>query len=177
MSRKFILGLAGLLMVACAGFALASTPTPDLEATVNAQVATQLAGLSPTLDLAATINAQATQLGALTQSSQPTNTPPPTPTLTDEAAIKLALLAKLGWSEPELEFSIGYNDGKIAQGGVKRVGEFSGAAWFAGRDSGGQWVVAYIGQGVPPCADIQPFNFPKEWISHCIDASGNTIER
>ncbi len=112
--------------------------------------------------------------GAPTPYDAPAST---SPTLTDEQAIKQALLVKLGWTESEMEFSLSQNDGKIARGGVKKVNEMQGAAWFAGKDASGKWVIAYVGQGVPNCADIQPFNFPTDWISHCMDASGNTIER
>jgi hypothetical protein len=107
----------------------------------------------------------------------PAAPPSAVPTLTDEQAIKQALLAKLGWPEAEMEFSLSQNTGQFAQGSVKRVNEMQGAAWFAGKDAGGKWIIAYIGQGVPNCADIQPFNFPLDWISHCIDVSGNTVER
>jgi len=97
--------------------------------------------------------------------------------MNDEEAIRQALLAYLGWSESELEFSMGEIDGSVAQGGVKKSGDMSGAAWFAGKDPGGQWVVAHVGQDLPPCDAIQPFNFPTSWISHCMDGSGNTVER
>lgn len=110
------------------------------------------------------------------QSPDPTN-PAPAPVMTDEAAIKLALLAKLGWSEAELEFSLSQNTGQMARGSLKRVNEPSGAAWFAGKDASGKWVIAYIGQGIPYCSEIQAFNFPTDWISHCMDAAGQTIER
>ncbi|MCJ7434604.1 MAG: hypothetical protein MUO77_14050, partial [Anaerolineales bacterium] len=59
---------------------------------------------------------------------------PPTSTLTDEAAIKLALLAKFGWNEADMEFSIGQNNGQIAKGSLKNVNEINGAAWFAAKD-------------------------------------------
>jgi len=95
----------------------------------------------------------------------------------DETAIKQALLAEMGWSESELEFSISQNTGQYAQGSLKKVGELSGAAWFAAKNSSGQWVIAYIGQGIPYCSEIEPYNLPTEWISHCVDSSGNTVER
>jgi hypothetical protein len=99
------------------------------------------------------------------------------PALTDEAAIKQALLAKLGWAEAEMEFSLSQNTGQVARGGVKKTNEMQGAAWFAGKDAGGKWVIAYVGQGVPNCSDIQAFNFPTDWISHCVDAAGNIVDR
>ncbi len=120
--------------------------------------------------VAQTAQAQLTQVAA--------GAPPAGPAAsTDEAAIRQALLAKLGWNDAELEFSTAANDGRIAYGSLKRAGEMQGAAWFAGKDAGGKWIIAHIGQGVPLCADIQPFNFPADWISHCVDASGSTIER
>jgi len=102
---------------------------------------------------------------------------PAPPTLTDEEAIKQALLAKLGWTAAELDFSIGDNTGTVARGSLKKVGEMSGAAWFAGKDNTGTWIIAHIGQGIPYCSDIQAFNFPTDWISHCMDASDNVVER
>ncbi len=116
----------------------------------------------------------------LTQSAPPPTSPPPplaAPTLTDEEAIRQALLAKLGWTAAEMDFSMGENTGIFARGGVKKVGEMSGAGWFAGKDSSGIWIIAYIGQGIPYCSDIQAFNFPTDWISHCMDASDNVVER
>lgn len=124
------------------------------------------------------------------QMAQPATLPPPPtinqapsvlptipPQQTDENAIKEALLIKLGWSETELELSLTQNDGRIARGSVKRTTEMQGAAWFAGKDANGKWIIAHIGQGVPNCVDIQPFNFPVDWISHCVDSSGQTVER
>ena len=102
---------------------------------------------------------------------------PAAPPMTDEAAIRAALLAKMGWSESELEFSISQNTGQYAQGSLKKVGEPSGAAWFAAKNSSGQWVIAYVGQGIPYCSEIQPYNLPPDWISHCADSNGNLIER
>ncbi len=119
---------------------------------------------------------------ALTMQAQPappTQPPPPpaAPTLTDEEAIRQALLVKLGWTTAEMDFSMGENTGIFARGGVKKVSEMSGAGWFAGKDSSGTWIIAYIGQGIPYCSEIQAFNFPTTWISHCMDASDNTVER
>ena len=107
----------------------------------------------------------------------PEEPPPSDPAQNDEQAIKQTLLANLGWNESELDFAMGENNGSVAQGGLKKIGEMSGAAWFAGKDNSGQWVIAHIGQGLPLCNDIKDFSFPTEWISHCMDASGNTIER
>lgn len=157
-----------LIILACDVVALAPQTNPTSAQTFNTLVAQ---------------TAQA-QLFQLTLAAQPTAQPfispmpiPPTATPSDEALIKQALLAKLGWNEAEMEFSLSRNTGQIAQGSLKKVSEPSGAAWFAGKDANGRWVIAHIGQGVPNCSDIQPYNFPADWISHCMDASGKTVER
>ncbi|MBT3189897.1 MAG: hypothetical protein HN736_16280 [Anaerolineae bacterium] len=113
----------------------------------------------------------------LTQSAPPTQPPSVASILTDEEAIKQALLVKLGWTAAELDFSMGANTGTAANGTVKKVNDMAGAAWFAGKDNAGNWAIAYIGQGIPYCSDIQAFNFPTDWISHCMDSSGNTVAR
>lgn len=126
-----------------------------------------------------TTQAILTQPAPATQPLIVSTSTPPTPislALTDEEAIKQALLAKLGWTAAEMDFSMSENTGTIARGGVKKIGEMQGAAWFAGKDSSGKWIIAYIGQGVPNCSEVQAFNFPTNWISHCMDSSGNTIE-
>jgi hypothetical protein len=126
--------------------------------------------------VAQTASVLLTQAAPVNPQTQPLPTQP-VQAVSDETAIKQALLAKLGWSETELDFKLSQNTGQVANGTVTKVNEPSGAAWFAGKDNTGKWVIAYIGQGMPNCSDIQAFNFPIDWISHCMDASGNTIDR
>lgn len=154
------------------------TPTPNLEATIAAGVATKVAEMQPTQDITAIVSAQQTQFAQF-QSTQPPTQPPAavTPTLSDEESIRLALLAYLGWQEQELIFSIGQIENGMARGGVKRAGEEQGAGWFAGKQTDGTWVIVHVGQGIPYCADIAAFPFPTDWISHCMDSYGNAIER
>ena len=157
--KKIIPLILAMLFVtsACGTFDNASPPEPDMN-----QIGTSVA---------------LTTESVLTPIVPPTSPPPPppVPTLTDEEAIRQALLAKLGWAEAELDFSIGENTDTVARGTVKKVGEMEGAAWFAGKDGSGNWIIVFIGQGIPYCNDIQAFNFPTTWISHCLDTSGNTI--
>ena len=152
-----------VLSLACGIFDTAPPPEPDVD-----QISTLVA---------LTTEAVLTQVVPPTSEPPPPPSPSPVPTLTDEEAIRQALLAKLGWTVAELDFSMGENSGTVARGTVKKVGEMHGAGWFAGKDGAGNWVIAYIGQGVPSCSEIQPFNFPTTWISHCLDGSGNTITR
>ena len=108
----------------------------------------------------------------------PEGEPPPQPEhLNDEESIKQALLAELGWSESELEFSMGRLDGSFAEGGVNKTGEMGGAAWLAAKDHG-QWNIVHIGQDLPPCDAVDANNVPPDWAPYCWDeASGNSIER
>ncbi|MEJ5314921.1 hypothetical protein [Anaerolinea thermophila] len=155
-----------------------ASPTPNVDATIAAGVATRLAELQPTQDIPATVSAQQTQFAQFQPTQAPTQPPvTPTPALSDEEALRQALLAYLGWQENELIFSLGKIENGMARGGVKRAGEESGAGWFAGKQPDGTWVIVHVGQGVPYCADIAPFPFPTDWISHCVDASGNTVQR
>lgn len=95
----------------------------------------------------------------------------------DETAIKQALLVMMGWPESDMEFSMGENTGQFARGSLKNKNEISGAAWFAARNSNGKWLILYVGQGVPYCNELQGYNIPTSWISHCVDSAGNTIAR
>ncbi|RLD07567.1 MAG: hypothetical protein DRI32_00635 [Chloroflexi bacterium] len=161
---KKIFPLISIFIFTLACSLTSNSPTPEVNTdTLGTMVALTTA---PIL----TQSAPATQI-------PPTPSPAPQPTLTDEEAIRLALLAKLGWTDAELDFSMGENTGTLARGSLKKVGEMQGAAWFAGKDSGGNWVIAYIGQGIPECGEIQAFPFPTDWISHCMDANGNAIAR
>ncbi len=122
-----------------------------------------------------------------TPTVSPTTTLPPTeeptvqPTLTtapseDPAGLRAAVLAKSGIPEADFEYSASFNDGIIARGSVKNKNDISGAGWFAGKVNG-TWVVAFIGQGVPKCSEIQAYNFPTSWISHCVNDNGDTVAR
>ena len=94
----------------------------------------------------------------------------------DPAGLRAAVLAKSGIEESNFEYSASYNDGVIARGSVKDKNDVGGAGWFAAKVNG-TWVVAYIGQGTPKCSEIQPYNFPTSWISHCVNDGGETVAR
>ena len=163
MKKVLVLLSVLLLTAACNTGNVPSVPEIDMDALGTMVVLTTEAALTEAAPI-------------ITQIPPLPNNPTPVPTLTDEELIRQALLAKLGWADNELEFSVDENTGTVARGSLNFVGEMQGAAWFAGKDNAGNWVIAYIGQGVPDCSDVQPFNFPTTWISHCLDASGNTIE-
>ncbi len=91
------LGLILAVLSACLP-AQPASPTPNVDATVAAGVATRLAELQPTQDIPATLSAQQTQFAQFQPTREPTQPPPTaTPALSDEEALRQALLAYLGW--------------------------------------------------------------------------------
>lgn len=105
-----------------------------------------------------------------------TVTSTPTPTIADSVLLRAAVLAKSGIPEAKFEYAVGSNSGVMARGSVRHTDDQGGAAWFAGKLNG-VWKVSYIGQGVPLCAEIADFNYPTSWLSHCLNAQGDTVAR
>jgi len=100
----------------------------------------------------------------------------PTPTVSDAVLLKAAVMVKTGILANKFEFSIGKNLGTMARGSVRNTDDPSGAVWFAGKKNG-VWKVSYVGQGVPTCAEIADFPYPTTWLSHCLNANGDTVAR
>ena len=106
----------------------------------------------------------------------PTSTNIPTQAPSDYDLIESALLTELNTNSDDIEFSISENDGSIARGTVRDIGGISGAAWFAAKSSN-TWQVTFVGQGVPECSQVNPYNYPTSWADYCIDELGNTVAR
>jgi len=105
----------------------------------------------------------------------PEEPPPPGPGMNDEEAIKQALLAKLGWNESQMAFTVGRMDGNFAEGGVSEAGGGPGGAmWLAAKDNG-QWVIIFDGQDNPPCDVVDAYNVPPDWVAFCWDAASGTV--
>ena len=167
------------LLVACNG----TSPTPNMQATIQAAVGTQLAALTqtaPTPNYPATIAAQSTQIGVLQATAAAPTAPPPTaapvPTPDDTLALRHALAAYLAWPPSQVDMSIGEirPDG-FARGSVRKVGEMEGAAWFAAKVEG-VWMIAYVGQGVPPCNRVNALHIPVAWADFCTQGN-HTVHR
>ncbi len=181
MISKFARAMGVAFLLAWIGTACQSIPSEpplDAQATIQAEVGTQLAQYTPTVDYQATITAQANQIASQSTTIAVLQATAAAPQATPNAkeAIRQALLARLGWSADQLSFDIAEIRGEYAFGSLSRVGEMGGAAWLAVY-SNGQWVILYIGQGVPYCEELEPFDPPTDWISHCVDITGNTIQR
>ncbi|NPA92082.1 MAG: hypothetical protein GXO56_00195 [Chloroflexi bacterium] len=174
MISKFARAMGVAFLLAWIGTACQSIPQeppPNTQATIQAAVGTQLAQYTPAVDYQATITAQANQIASQSTAIAALQATPDT-----QEAIRQALLARLGWPADQLSFDIAEIRGEYAVGSLSRVGEMGGAAWFAVH-SNGQWVILHIGQGVPYCEELEPFNPPTDWISHCVDVTGNTVQR
>jgi hypothetical protein len=114
----------------------------------------------------------------------PTSTPSPvafeqtTPTSTvDETElIKQAVFQKTGLTASQAEVSINKNTGQHATGNIKEFEAVGGAYWLAAETADG-WVCVYDGQAQPTCAQIAPYNFPKDMVPECLDKNGNVVKR
>lgn len=106
------------------------------------------------------------------------STPAPTPPVggDETALIKQAVYKKTGLNETTAEVTINKNTGKHATGNIKEYEAVGGAYWLAAKTSTG-WVCVYDGQSQPTCEQIAPYNFPKDMVPECLDASGNVISR
>ena len=102
------------------------------------------------------------------------------PTVSIEEAIKQELLQKTAIPEDKLVFEIAENTGKIARGAVKnKDSQVGGAGWFAAKNQNTQnkWRVTYVGQGVPECSEVNPYNYPTSWADYCLNTQGKTVKR
>jgi hypothetical protein len=97
-------------------------------------------------------------------------------TVSDEKLIKEALYRKFNLDETRLLVTINQLTASHAKGLVKEVEAISGGYFIAAKTTGG-WVIVYDGQAHPTCAQIEPYNFPKEMVDQCLNASGVPITR
>ncbi len=88
----------------------------------------------------------------------------------DTTAIGLALSKVLGIPFDELGFLLSENTGTYARG-ILPEGYFLAARG----DSG--WEIVYNGQATPTCTEIEPYGFPVDMVSECLDASGQAVDR
>ena len=101
-----------------------------------------------------------------TEQVLPTETPLPslpTPTestvLDDLTAIEMALAEYMGVGDVqvgEAEITALYATGGVENG------------YFLAARSGDDWVIVYAGQAVPPCGEIEQYDFPVEMVPECL---------
>ncbi len=117
---------------------------------------------------------------------QPSSPPPVTitPSITtnpvsEENAIKQALIDKYNWNPDEMIITISKNDGTYASGGSRsKIAEAGGGYFFAAK-VGGIWKIVADGNGTISCESLAPYpNYPNSMIPECWDEpSGKLIKR
>ena len=123
-------------------------------------------GVAPTATLPATV--------VITETAMVS--PTAVTTVSDADQLCQAVRTKTGMSPADFQCSVGEIQATVARGSVRNSNEMSGAAWFAGKTAG-VWKIAYIGQGVPYCVELGSYPFPKTWLSHCVNQSGQIVSR
>lgn len=97
---------------------------------------------------------------------------------TNEELITEAFALK--YNKPIDEITISINDRikVFASGGVtfSPGGSENSGAWLAVEEDG-VWKILFDGNGAIECADIDPYDFPVEITSECIDEQGNLKQR
>jgi len=113
-------------------------------------------------------------------SPQPTPTPEiiqkATPTINESELIKQAVFKKTGLTASQADVAINKNTGQHATGNIKEFEAVGGAYWLAAKTAEG-WVGVYDGQSQPTCAQIAPYNFPKDMVPECLDKDGKVVKR
>lgn len=99
----------------------------------------------------------------------------PNPALEIEA-IKKAVYEKTGLTSENADVTVSQYTSTFAKGGVKEK-EAVGGAYFIAAKVNNEWICVYDGQSHPTCDQIEPFNFPKEMVSECLDGNNKVIKR
>lgn len=100
----------------------------------------------------------------------------PSPTTDETSLIKQAVFAKTGLDETKAEVTINRNTGTHAKGNIKEFEAVGGAYWLAAKTGSG-WICVYDGQSHPTCAQIAPYDFPRDIVPECLDERGNVVRR
>jgi hypothetical protein len=115
---------------------------------------------------------------ALTPTSVPTETVPPssTPTIDETELIRQACFLKTGLNATNATISINKNTGQHATGTIKELEAVSGAWWIAAK-ADSRWVCVHTGQSQATCAEIALYNFPKDMVPECLSEAGKVVRR
>lgn len=99
--------------------------------------------------------------------------------ISDEDAIRQALLKKNNWSANQVDITISKNDGTYASGGAKEKAAEAGGGYFFAAKTGGEWKIVADGNGTISCESLAPYpNFPASMISECWnEATSKLIKR
>jgi hypothetical protein len=116
-----------------------------------------------------------TQVPTATQAvpEQPTSTPTPelSPTpMSDAEQIRAAMLEHLEVEVDPSAITVSEIENELARGGVP-------GGYFIAAKVSDRWEIIFDGNGTPPCAVINPYDFPIDWVPECIDQNGNGVVR
>lgn len=104
----------------------------------------------------------------------PEETPIVEETKSDLEQIKEAFAEKYDKPLGDVDVNISENTGTYASGGVRFVGEISGAMWLAYND-GEKWIIVFDGQGTIPCLAVDPYDFPTDMVPECWNEATSTL--
>ncbi len=99
------------------------------------------------------------------------------PVVDDTALITKALVAKTGIAADVIDVTVSTKTEKLAKGLVSAKGEEVGGGYFLAAKVNGDWVIVFDGQSTPPCASVDPYNFPASMVPECIDSADNIVTR
>lgn len=92
------------------------------------------------------------------------------PCLSDEEAIKQALVKKHSWDSEDIIVTVSKNDGQFARGGVKEKSSEVGGGMFLAANKNGIWEIVFDGNGAPDCNQLKvTYLFPKELLTGICD--------
>lgn len=100
-----------------------------------------------------------------------------TPVVDDTALITKALVTKTGIAANIIDVTVSTKTDKLAKGLISAKGEEVGGGYFLAAKVNDGWVIVFDGQSTPPCASINPYNFPASMVPECVDVSGNLVTR
>ena len=90
---------------------------------------------------------------------------------TDQELIKEAFQEKHpDWDLSQMDFLIQENTGMFANGSVGPKGGGPGGGMFFAAKTDSGWEIAWDGNGIIECADIEPYSFPNTLIPSCYDS-------
>ncbi|MCX7881061.1 MAG: hypothetical protein N2482_00920 [Patescibacteria group bacterium] len=167
---------SGLLIAFSIYFALKPFSLNSLKTSLKTEIKEKTTENNQEVVSPTTANITITNTISVTEKLSPTTDVPHL----DENQIKQGLINKTTIPTDKLEYEIGERlnrENKILiRGVVKNKEEISGAGFFAYCDLE-KCEVTYVGQGVPKCSQVNPYNYPLNWADYCVDTGGNTVAR
>jgi hypothetical protein len=167
---RFSLRLVSLILLLAAAGCTLTAPTPEqenLDQIVAATLAAvdTLEAMAPTATPVPTETQPAPELPTSTSTSEVSPTP-----MSDAEQIKAALIDHLDVAVDPTTITVSEIEDDLARGGLP-------GGYFVAAKVSDHWEIIFDGNGTPPCAVIEPYDFPIEWVPECMDQNGNGVVR